>query len=219
MILTGQSPLIVPVKTSATTTPEDQIANFCKNQCEQRGIKPENFFYDSTGRGSLGVPLARLWSDKVNAIEFGGKPSDMPASLDMYVYDMVKRTRRLQTCAEHYSKKVSEIWFSVRYAVESQQIRKLPRDVAEELFKRAWFVSDGNRTEVEPKVKMKERTGRSPDLGDAFCLAVFGARMRGFHVAKLAAADKVGVNTDPYWLKKWNDDARRIRTAHELIEV
>jgi hypothetical protein len=39
---------------------------------------------------------------------------------------------------------------------------------------------------VEPKEKMKLKTGRSPDLFDGLAVGVEGARRRGFAIAALA---------------------------------
>ena len=43
----------------------------------------------------------------------------------------------------------------------------------------------GNKIEVEPKKKMKEKIGRSPDLADSVALAVLGAIRRGFVIDNL----------------------------------
>jgi len=50
---------------------------------------------------------------------------------DLYVPDG-KHGRRLKMCHEHYSKFVTEMWFSVREIIESDQMRNLARAVAEE---------------------------------------------------------------------------------------
>ena len=43
---------------------------------------------------------------------------------------------------------------------------------------------------------MKQRTGRSPDLADAFATMLEGARRRGFNISKLANSESESANLD-----------------------
>jgi hypothetical protein len=141
------------------TPPEDQIAIFCKDLCRKNQIPPENFFHDSTGRGTLGTSLARIWSAQCNPVEFGGTPTSRPVSLDLYIWDQNERRRRLKRCDEHYSKFVTELWFSFRYAVEAEQVRGLPEDVMEEFCMREWNKVRGDK--IELRRRGHERAGRA----------------------------------------------------------
>lgn len=214
IILVVHPPNIIPIRIATKDSPEDQIANRVKAECEILSIPPENMFHDATGRGSLGTALARAWSAMTNPVEFGGKPSSRPVSLDHYVYDSNTRQRRLKLCEEHYNKFVTELWYTVRYAIEAGQVRNLPEDVMEEGCMREWVKVKEDRIEVETKEKMKERTGRSPDLFDWLAIAVEGARRRGFQVSKLANADGEATNLD------WLDDLRQqMRTLRERKQL
>ena len=187
------------------------------NRCIILNIPPENVFYDSTGRGSLGTSFARIWSAQVNPVEFGGKATDRPVTLDHFILDPDTKRRRLKLCHEEYSKFVTELWFSVNYALNSGQIRELPRDVADEGCQREWIEVAGGRIEVEPKADMKERTGRSPDLFDWLVTCVEGARRRGFQISKLANDEDSTRNLE------WLDDLRRqsdtLRSRHQLTHT
>src|SRR6185436_13387989 len=112
---------LVPVTIQKDVSAEDQIAAYCRKFMEESGVPPENFFFD--GRGSLAI--ARLWSPLCNAVEFGGRPTDRPVGSDIFTYDLNGGGRRLRLASEHYSKFVSELWWSFRYAVESDQVRGL----------------------------------------------------------------------------------------------
>lgn len=176
-------------------SPEDQISHFLKHYATENSIKPENFFYDATGRGSLGTSLARIWSNLTNPVEFGDPPSERPVSLDLTVEDKETGLKRLKRCDEHYDRFVSELAFSVRYAVEGGQIRNLPEDVMEEFCHRKWDLIRNNKYSVEPKTSsqptkpgFKQRMGYSPDLADWLSIAVEGARQRGFEIKKLGIA-------------------------------
>lgn len=203
-------PEIVPikVKTERPMDAEEQIAAWVKNRCEVLGILPENFFHDSTGRGSLGTALARVWSPSCNPVEFGGSPTKRIVSADMMVTELPSGNRRPKRCEEHYSKFVTELWFAVRYAVEADQMRGMTTDVIDEFCMREWRRVNNDKLEVESKIEMKSRTRRSPDLADCCAIIVEGARRKGFTISKLGELAK-SVDTKNDWLSKrtteWQD--------------
>ena len=203
-------PEIVPikVKTERPMDAEEQIAAWVKNRCEVLGILPENFFHDSTGRGSLGTALARVWSPSCNPVEFGGSPTKRIVSADMMVTELPSGNRRPKRCEEHYSKFVTELWFAVRYAVEADQMRGMTTDVIDEFCMREWKRVNNDKLEVESKIDMKSRTRRSPDLADCCAIIVEGARRKGFTISKLGELAK-SVDTKNDWLSKrtteWQD--------------
>lgn len=194
--------MLVPVSTTNPELPEDQIALFIKDQCEARHIKPENFFFDSTGRGTLVGAFARLWSANVGLVEFGGKASER------YVSDNIR-----VLCRDYYSKFVTELWYSVSLTIQSGQFRGLTEDVMLEGSMREWGFVGANKIEVEPKDKMKLKCGRSPDLFDALAAGVEGARRRGFHIAKLST---VGATADNGWRLDLAKRMERLKHRHTL---
>lgn len=213
-ILNVVKPNLIPIKVGLKKEPEDQIADRVRADCETVGIPPENMGHDSTGRGSLGTAIARIWSAQTNPVEFGGKPTDRPVSQDMYIFDPKTKQRRLKLCSEHYSKFVTELWFSVRYAVEAGQVRNLPEDVMEEFCMRQWENVKDDKKEVETKEKMKERVGRSPDLADWLAICVEMARRRGFQIAKLANSQSEEVNLE--WMEDLKRKKRELRESYSL---
>src|SRR6185369_14336236 len=70
-ILALTSMMLVPIVNAATESPEDQITLFCKKQCDNNGIVPANFFFDSGMRTSLVSSMGRLWSTAVCPIDCG----------------------------------------------------------------------------------------------------------------------------------------------------
>lgn len=198
--------VIVPVSVKKAKEPDIQIAEFCKEYCETRQIAAANFFFD--GRSSLAIAMAKTWSADVNVVDFGGAPTERPVSLDEYIWEGDKKTRRLKKCNEHYSKFVTELWFTVRYLILSGQMRGLSTEVAEEGAKRIWRYVKGSKIEVESKVEMKERTTYSPDLFDSLVTAVEGARRRGFEISRLAP--DAGETPDNEWLRGLRDRSRRL---------
>lgn len=213
-ILLLHQPTIIPVSVKGTKEPEEQIAEFVKKDCEINGIQPANMGHDSTGRGSLGTFMARVWSAMTNPVEAGGKPTKRPVSLDHYVIDPKTKNRRLKLCDEHYVKLVTEFWFSVRYAVESEQLRGLNEETMEEFSMREWDRVAGDRIELEPKTDMKERTGRSPDLADWAAGIVEMARRIGFQISKLANKEDESNKSEA--IRKLRDAAKKSASEKEL---
>lgn len=210
-------PKVIPISVRSGELPEDQIAEYVKEDCEREGIPPGNMFHDATGRGSLGTSLARIWSALTNPVEFGGAATKRPVSLDMFVMDALTHARRLKRCDEHYSKFVTELWFSIRYLIEAGQMAGLPSDVMEELAMREWYKVGGNgieRIEVESKVEMKKRVGRSPDLGDWLAIAIEGCRRKGLQISKLAGEEDDGNSLE--WLNKMKSRLEKVRERQQL---
>ena len=183
---------IVPVATQSgePMVSEDSISKFEKKYCESNQIPPENFFHDSTGRGSLGTSLSRTWSSLCNPVEFGGAATKRPVTMDTFVIDKETGRKRLKRCEEAYSKFVTELYWSLRLAIEADQIRGLPEDVIEEMCMREWDRVSGDRIEVESKILMKVRTRKSPDLADWAVIILEGARRRGFQISKMSNKDE-----------------------------
>jgi len=198
IVLRLGEPKIIPIVVGSGTDPEYQIANFVKQDCTALGVPPANMGHDATGWGSLGTALAVVWSNQTIPVEAGGTPTNRPVCNDLFIMDDSKNPplKRLKLCHEHYEKRVTEFWFSLRYAVESAQVKNLPDDAIEDLVERKWDYSKGNKIVVEAKssrvladgtrkVGMKERIGRSPDHGDWACGILEMARRRGFLIERL----------------------------------
>lgn len=181
-------PSIIPILVRTEKEPEQQIAEYVRKDCEGLNIAPENMGHDATGRGSLGTFLARVWSAMTNPIESGGPPTDRPVSLDVFRIEIKngQPTKRLTLCKEHYVKRVTEYWFSVRYAVQADQLRGMTQETSEEFCQREWDRVKDDKIELETKIDMKDRIGRSPDLADWAAGVLEMARRRGFQISKLA---------------------------------
>lgn len=192
-------PEIIPVRLSNNHTvgeAEEQIASYIKKRLDELNIKPENCFYDSVGRGTLGNAFAKVFGSTCPIpVDSGQKATDRPVRFDLFVEE--NGVKRLKRCNEHYSKFVTEAWFSTREAIESQQIRNLPKTVADEGQLRLYKIVTGNRIEVETKDDMKERIRKSPDLYDTFAIGVEGARRLGFKI------QRIGIEIQKKQVKSW----------------
>lgn len=191
IILRVNPPVIIPVSIRLEVEPEDQIAAYAKRDIEAATIPVENIFYDSTGRGTLGSAFARCFGERTPVpVEFGGGPSARPVRHDLFVREE-NGEQRHKMCKEHYFNFITELYFSARYAIESDQIRELPIDVMREGCGRSYGTRAGNKFVVESKTDEKFKKlmrGVSPDLFDWFVTLVEGARQRGFVIQRLGVA-------------------------------
>jgi hypothetical protein len=213
-------PKLIPVSIKSDKQPEQQIAEFCKQECLQEGIPAEHVFYDATGRGSLGTWYAREWSPMVNPVEFGGSPSKRPVSADLIIYDEAIRGKRLKRCDEHYSKFVTELWFSIRYLIMGRQIFEMPIEVVDDACLREWILVPGRmgeRIEVETKADMKKRTGQSPDFADWLCTALEGARRLGLRIANISNDEYK--KSDNQWKQGLRLRALELQRVGQLIRT
>lgn len=196
-ILSFEEPKIIPILVGDQyPTPEYQIAEVVKEDCESNDIPGDCMGHDSTGRGALGTALAKVWSADTHPIDAGGRPTKRPVSLDITVLDEDTKQKRPKRCDEEYDRLTSEFNFQVSMAVESSQIRNLPEECMEEFCLRRWTRVKGDKKSVEPKDKQhadpekkgfKQRVGRSPDAADWAAGIVEMARRKGFIITKLGA--------------------------------
>lgn len=185
----------VPIKINPRKIPEDQIAEFCKDFMERVKVPPQNFFFD--GRGKLAMSFARIWSSAVNVVDFGGRPSDRIAGPDIFAEDRETKMRRPKLAHEHFSKLVSELWWSVVYVVQSDQMRGLTIPVVMDGQPREYYKVKSDKIEIETKEEMKKRSGCSPDYFDALVVGVEGARRRGFQIVSLVPPSNKKKRQDP----------------------
>lgn len=184
---------------------EDQIADILETEIAALGISPSDVFYDATGKGTMGFAFSSKFGSTVPvAVDSGAMPTDRPVREGLMILDPSTKQMRPKKCSEHYSKFVSEMWFSVRYAIEADQVRGLTEDVMMEGCARTYTLTKGNKIEVEPKSDpkkkedLKRRLGKSPDLFDALAIGFEGARQKGFTIAKLS--NKVEDDAGLSWL-------------------
>lgn len=182
--------------------PDDQIAIYVRDDLTASNIPIENAFYDSVGKGTLGFAFNRVFGLSAPIpVNSGMQPTVRPVRHDLFVVepDGKKRHKR---CDEEYGKFVSEMWFSVRECVESEQLREMPVDVMMEMSQRTYgrAKQSNAKIDVEPKDDFKDRIGRSCDLGDWMAIAIEGARRRGFKINRLG--EDVAPTKKDDWIEK-----------------
>ena len=204
MVMALIDTLLVPVSVKLAELPCDQIVNFCRQQCESRGIPPENFYYEAGMRSALVQAFARLWSSTTNALDCMGSASkDKKVSADIDVL-----------CSDYYANKITEMWFGVHYVVESGQFRNMTEGPLMEFCQREWGYVGKNKIQVETKEEMKKKTGRSPDEADGVVIGVTGAIMKGFVIERLRSARQA--IRDDGWKRDLREKSRELWSGAQL---
>ena len=208
-------PEIIPIKMNVAMDAEEQIAVYVKNRMDTLGIQYEDGFYDSFGRGTLGFQFAKVMGKTCPVpVDSGATPTDRPVRFDMFIEDG-KGGKRLKTCHEHYTKFVTEMWFSVRETIESGQMRNLDLETIKEGQSRKFTKNKNAKLEVETKEEMKKRLGRSPDLFDCLAICVEGARQRGFKIQRIGVSNaKADIKND--WLARKERDWKDLNEKRNL---
>lgn len=185
--------------------PEDQIVQFVKRECENRGIPPDNFYFDAAMRTSLVTAFARLWSAQVNSIDSMGKPSERQVSANIEV-----------RCIDYYSNRVSQFWYDMRHCIEAGQFRGLTQEAMNEGCIREFMQVGQNKICVESKTDMKTKSGRSPDLFDTICYGLYGAQEKGFVISKIGAIREHLDSRPQLWKSNARIQAQKLWHASDL---
>lgn len=151
--------------------PEYQIINQCRALCKKLGIHENNVAVDTWGAGSgLGALITKEWSKDVYHVESSGSPTDTLIS-----------TQSDETAKDCYDRRVTELWFSMRELVLSDQIRGLDTISIEQFCTRT-YETKLNKYKLEQKQDYKRRLGKvdnhykSPDEADACTFIIDLAR-------------------------------------------
>jgi hypothetical protein len=211
-ILRMGTPEIIPIKINLNE-PEEQIAAYVKSRMDDLQIPYDHCYFDSFGRGTLSFSFAKIMGAKCPVpIDSGQRPTERPVRFDLFIEQ--NGSKRLKRCDEHYTKWISEGWFSVREAIESRQIRNLDLETIKEGQSRKFTRNNQSKIEVEPKDEMKKRLGRSPDFFDNAAIGVEGARRLGFKIQRLG--QDAPKSNKPDWLTMRANDEKKLMLDRRL---
>ena len=181
MLIAMDASIVIPVEASNLATKEEGIALAYRLECERRQIPPHQAGYDSTF-SSIAPAIGRAWSVNVLPVMFSGLPVDPDPALGE-----AELTLQDYPPSERFGKRVTQIVWRVREAIETGCVRSLAEDVILELSRRRWQVTSRTgaimKMDVETKQEYKGRHGDSPDYADALavCFEVMtrnGVRLR-----------------------------------------
>lgn len=178
-VIEAKESINVPIDVESTRPIHYQIVDFCKVECQKRGIGPTQFAMLTAGEGGgLHSIFCQEWGPVVG-IEEGGSPSDAPI-LDSFNPDGTPKTAK-----QGYDTRASQLLFQVRDFALADGIRGLNNEVIFQGCNRRTFYRNGKWC-VEPKTGAKGRTdergrpvrgykqrmGHSPDDFDSFTAGV-----------------------------------------------
>lgn len=164
---------------------DHQIAYQFIKLCKQNGVDPRYAGIDSTGigRGVYAI-VAKEWSQQVQRVEFGGSPTDMPASSDDN-----RESKKV------YDRKVTELWYSVQEMLTSRQIKGFSVEAIIQFCTREYKMF-GKVIKLDKKEECKEKLHRSPDHADGVSIIVHVARTNG-----MVISTKIEQKTSRDWEK------------------
>jgi hypothetical protein len=197
--------LTVPIKNDPMLSAPDQIAEYCKAECEKRGVPPQNFIFDAGMRTALVQSFSRIWSVKVVSLDSMGRPTERPVSADIKMRDKDGRMIDMP-CSQYYKNFVSEMWYSVRWIVIGGQFRGMTDSAIDEFSAREWGIVGNNLTMVEKKEDTKLKLGFSPDIADSIVYLVELARQKGFVIRRLKPMEEP--EADEGWKTKLRAQGR-----------
>lgn len=131
------------------------------------GITPRRAGFDATAGGKIFSGWVTAdWKPGCRAINFGGKP--------------VERTIEFDEDSSDYGNRVAQLWCQPKPLIRERQIVGIPREVSMELCQRKFAPKrTSGKLWIESKDEMKNRTGDSPDLADAFVILIEVALLNG----------------------------------------
>lgn len=145
-----------------------QLAHQAIKLLKEYGVEPDGFGLDSTGTGrGIAAITQEEWSYGIVKVEFGGAPSDDPASAE-----------DLRPGTEVYDRCVTQLWWDVRECVTAEVLKGFTRQEAIEFCGREYRMK-AKKYCLETKEETKERIRRSPDHADADAVLVRVARRHG----------------------------------------
>lgn len=171
-VIEKRETIVINVNVNDPLPKDEQVVMATKKIIHDRGLGVSDGAVDVTGAASFGSLLRREIGDGWIPVEFGGKPSDLPAS------NTDKRP-----AYEIYDRMVAELWHVGKELVRNGQIRGLTADVIKEMISRTYELRNG-KIRVQPKEEMKKVLGFSCDRGDSFFLSLFAARKKFGLVSK-----------------------------------
>lgn len=205
--------IIVVDDASDKTTPRNfQIVRNWRDECLRRGVASRNAGVDVSGSPAFGDIVAREWAKDVHRVQFGGKSSMWKVGEDKVA------------AQERYANRVTELYFEARVYMERRQLRGVGPDLARELTARRYITGGGISAQatvaVEPKRKLKGRTGVSPDIADAALVLFDLCRSRHkFKLQSQKANSRRQASTANLPFNRanthWKDDAIQLLTDEE----
>lgn len=166
-----------------------QIVGKLKDYCLDRNIHPSRVAFDATGGGiSFGHVLTERWSPSVTGVHFSSAASNRQVS---------DHDERL--ACEVYYNKAAELWYGAKNLIADGRIKGMGKSLINEMTGRQ-YKSKGSERKilVESKKEYKKRLKSSPDIADAFFIALEIVKSKSEFGAIVDKTGKSTINNDEY---------------------
>lgn len=192
----------LPISVDAESYDVDYgLARLVQQHCISRGVKPYCCGVDGTGIGrGVHAILAAEWSSQICCLTFGGNASELPSAQNDG-----------QPAKLVYDRRVTELWFSVREALESGQMRGFTMSAKAQFCCRLYEMK-GKRYSIEPKAEMKIRYRGSPDEADSIAGLLHVGRQNG-----LVISGKIADMATREWNESANDISANIAAKTQSL--
>lgn len=184
---------------------DEQVVMRVKQLLPEHGLEVANGAVDVTGAASFGSLLRREIGEGWMAVEFGGKPSEMPAS-----------NTDPRPSHEIYDRMVAELWHVGKELIRNRQIRGLDPDTIKQMVSRTYEVRN-KKIRVQPKDELKKITGTSPDRADSLFLCIHAARKRFKLTSKEQSAGAEKKPPTGRAFATWAQNIRKAETFHGQV--
>ena len=150
------------------------LAGIVASHCKER--QPDAVFVDGTGLGIGVVDTLNSWGFKCMDINFGQRSSD-----------------------GQYFNKRTEMWCKMAIWIRKGGVIPNNPQLVEEIATPTYEVNENHVKILESKKKIKERTGKSPDLADALALTFsFDIAPKNPYTEILGGASRVTSSANPF---------------------
>lgn len=197
----------LPVSANDPTCPaEYQIASKVRELCLARSIAPDELVVGSTGIGrGVASVLQREWSPRIQIVDENGAPSDLVVS-----------SENPRPAKELYDRKVTELWFSIREFVESDMIRGLDRQTANQLCSRT-YEDKGSGGSRKDSIQKKDEMLHSPNEADALSFYIHLLREKGLGASPAAPARQTDNVTFKKEIEEYDFDSSPLAYTDPLL--
>lgn len=171
--------IIIPITAEEEQDSFFHITEKVIRACKSRGIQPQNLAFDCSGTG-LGIKswIVRQWSARCHPCDSLGKPSKLKVVANPTTHDLAQGKVTGLDC---FDRRVSEIYFAMRYFVENDQVRGLMGEnevIVTQGAQRKYF-SENGKLSVLSKKALYNNNFSSDDL-DAACVVLDMLKHKGF---------------------------------------
>lgn len=173
------APVTIPLLATSPEPVHYQIARWIIRRNSELKVAPKSFGGDATGEGAgVMAIISQEWGSQIHWVEFGGSPSDIPAS-----------SEDQRPSNEVYDRKVTELWYSCREWLAAGQIKGFGNEAIIQFCSREYSIAK-RKIILDKKDDCRKKIGRSPDEADAVVILVEVAKRLGARAANRFVQDR-----------------------------